>query len=151
VIFVALFLLAALELFVLIQVGSAIGALNTIALVILVSIAGIWLVKRQGISVLRRARSQSAAGRVPANEMLDGLLILVAGFLLLVPGFVTDVVAILFVLPPTRAAVRRMLARRFGAGTHVVRATYSGRIVDDRRGPDDGTGSRRPPPPELDR
>jgi UPF0716 protein FxsA len=106
------------ELFVLLQVGQAIGVLDTIALLVLVSVVGAWLVKREGFSVLRRAQQRVAAGSVPGRELVDGVLILFAGALLLTPGFVTDVAGILLLLPPTRAALRgttvRWLRRRAG-------------------------------------
>jgi UPF0716 protein FxsA len=111
------------ELFVLLQVGQAIGVLDTIVLLVLVSIVGAWLVKREGLGVLRRAQARAAAGAVPGRELVDGVLILFAGALLLTPGFVTDVVGILLLLPPVRAALRgstvRWLRRR--AGVSVVR------------------------------
>jgi UPF0716 protein FxsA len=104
------------ELFVLLQVGQAIGVLDTVALLVVVSIVGAWLVKREGLGVLRRAQEGVAAGAVPGRELVDGVLILFAGALLLTPGFVTDVVGILLLLPPVRAALRgatlRWLRRR---------------------------------------
>lgn len=99
------------ELYVILQVGHAIGVLNTIALLILVSAAGAWLVKREGLSVLRRAQERAQAGAVPGKELVDGVLILFAGALLISPGFVTDVVGILLLLPPVRAAFRGVVGR----------------------------------------
>ena len=99
------------ELYVLIQVGQAVGALNTIAILVAVSVIGGWLVKREGLGVLRRAQEQVNAGRVPGRELVDGVLILFAGALLLTPGFLTDVGGLLLLLPPTRAAVRRVAMR----------------------------------------
>lgn len=111
------------ELFVILQVGSAIGALNTIGLLILVSALGASLVKREGLAVLRRAEDRVRAGAVPGRELVDGVLILFAGALLLTPGFLTDVGGILLLLPPVRAALRgattQFLRRR--AGVHVGR------------------------------
>ena len=104
------------ELFVLIQVGQAIGALPTIGLLIVVSIVGAWLVKREGIGVVRRAQQQVQRGQVPARELVDGVLILFAGALMLTPGFFTDVFGIALLIPPVRAALRTaasaQLARR---------------------------------------
>jgi UPF0716 protein FxsA len=94
------------ELFVLIQVGQAIGALPTIGLLVVVSIAGAWLVKREGLGVVRRAQEQVNRGHVPAKELVDGVLILFAGALLLTPGFFTDVFGIALLIPPVRAALR---------------------------------------------
>lgn len=100
------------ELFVILQVGRAIGALNTIAVLILVSVVGAWLVKREGLGVLRRAQERMSRGAVPGRELVDGVLILFAGALLLTPGFVTDAVAVLLLLPPVRATVRAAATRR---------------------------------------
>jgi UPF0716 protein FxsA len=106
------------ELYVLIQLGHVIGALPTIALLVAVSVVGAWLVKHEGISTLRRAQEQLRNGTVPATELVDGLLILLAGALLVSPGFVTDVFGVLLLLRPVRAAlrstVRKRLARRAG-------------------------------------
>ena len=99
------------ELYVLLQVGHAIGVLNTLGLLILVSIVGAWLAKREGVGVLRRMQAAINAGRVPGTELIDGFLILLAGALMLTPGFLTDILAILLLLPPVRAGVRRTLRR----------------------------------------
>jgi UPF0716 protein FxsA len=99
------------ELFVILQVGQAVGVLDTLALLILISVVGAWLAKREGLGVLRRMQAAVQAGRVPGTELVDGFLILLAGALMLTPGFITDIVAILLLLPPTRAVVRRQLRR----------------------------------------
>lgn len=111
------------ELFVLLQVGRVIGALETIGLLVLVSIAGAWLVKREGIGVLRRAEERLRQGGVPGRELVDGVMILFAGALLLTPGFLTDIVGILLLLPPVRAALRSSVVRwlKLRAGVGVVR------------------------------
>ena len=99
------------ELYVLIQVGQEIGALWTIALLVLVSVIGAWLAKREGFGVWLRMQDQVAAGRMPGIELVDAFLILLAGALLLTPGFVTDLLAIVLLIPPGRALVRRGLRR----------------------------------------
>jgi UPF0716 protein FxsA len=101
------------EIAVIVQVAHAIGALDTIALLILVSIVGAYLTKHEGFVVLRRLRAQVDAGRVPAAELVDGVLVLAAGVLLLVPGFVTAGIGLLVLFPPTRALFRAYLRRRF--------------------------------------
>ena len=89
--FVALaIVVGVVEISVIIQVGQWIGFLNTVGLLLLVSLVGAWLVKRQGLGVMARIREQRSAGRIPATEAFDGALILVAGVLLVIPGFVTD-------------------------------------------------------------
>jgi UPF0716 protein FxsA len=110
--FLAFLVVPLVELYVLLQVGSAIGALNTVVLVVVVGVAGAWLVKREGLGVVRRVRSQVAAGQVPGRELVDGFLILFGGALMLTPGFVTDLVGLALLLPPIRAAARRTLAHR---------------------------------------
>lgn len=104
-----------IELAVIIRVGSDIGALNTIGLLVLMSVAGGWLMRREGIGILQRIQASLAAGGVPGSELVDGVLILFAGALLLTPGFLTDLVGMSLLLPPVRAIVRRILARRFRA------------------------------------
>jgi UPF0716 protein FxsA len=101
------------ELAVIIAVGSEIGVLNTIALLIAVSVVGAWLAKREGLGVLRRIQAQLDAGRMPGTELVDGFLVLFAGVLLLTPGFLTDCLAIALLLPPVRAVVRKTLRRYF--------------------------------------
>jgi UPF0716 protein FxsA len=101
------------ELYVIIQVGQAIGVLPTIAILLLDSLVGSWLLRQQGRAAWRRFNTALAAGRPPANETVDGALIIFGGALLLTPGFLTDILGLVLLLPPSRAVVRRMLARRF--------------------------------------
>jgi len=100
------------EIYVLLQVGHAIGVFNTLGLLILVSMVGAWLAKREGLGVVRRMQRSIESGRVPGAELVDGFLILLAAALMLTPGFLTDIVAIFLLLPPVRAVVRRELRRR---------------------------------------
>jgi UPF0716 protein FxsA len=100
------------ELAVLIQVGQAIGVLETVVLMLLVSVVGAWLVKREGIGVWRRAQRQLEAGQVPGRELVDALLIMLAGAFLLTPGFLSDCAGILLLLPPVRAGLRRLVIAR---------------------------------------
>ena len=120
------------ELYVLIQVGSAIGALNTIALLILMGVAGGWLMKREGLGVVRRVQSQLRAGRVPAAEVVDGFLILFGGALMLTPGFLSDIFGLSLLIPPVRALVRASLGRRLRV--RVIDRPDSGRDGDGRSG-----------------
>jgi UPF0716 protein FxsA len=100
------------ELAVVIQVGQAIGVWWTIALLIADSILGSVLMRSQGRAAWRRFNETTQARRVPAREVLDGGLIMFGGLLLLTPGFITDVLGLLLLIPPTRALVRRALAKR---------------------------------------
>jgi UPF0716 protein FxsA len=99
------------ELAVIIAVGDLIGLLPTLLLLLVVSAAGAWLSKREGLAAWRRFQLALAEGRVPTVEVADGAMILLAGALLLTPGFLTDVVGILLLLPPTRATARRLAPR----------------------------------------
>ena len=101
------------ELAVLIQVGQAIGVWWTIALLVADAILGSLLARSQGRAAWRRFNEALRGGHPPAREVLDGALVLFGGALLLTPGFLTDVLGVLLLLPPTRAVVRAVLVRRF--------------------------------------
>jgi UPF0716 protein FxsA len=128
------------ELTVLVQVAGSIGVLDTFGLLVLVSIVGVWLAKRAGLGVVRRLREAQAAGRVPSREVADGALVLLAGALLLLPGFISDVAGIALLLPPVRAGVRTLALRRFRQRSRLV---VVGRGPGSPRGP----GGRRPGDP----
>jgi UPF0716 protein FxsA len=114
---IALFVVVPIvEIYVIIQVGQAIGALWTIALLIADSIAGSLLMRSQGRAAWRRFQLALSEGRVPAREVLDGVLVIFGGAFLLTPGFVTDIVGAVLLLPPTRAVIRRVVARRVTFG-----------------------------------
>jgi UPF0716 protein FxsA len=102
------------ELYVIIQVGELIGVWWTIALLIADSILGSLLMRAQGRAAWRRFNQAVGAGRVPAREVLDGVLVIFGGALLLTPGFISDILGALLLLPPTRAVARSVLVRRFG-------------------------------------
>lgn len=112
------------ELAVIIQVGHAIGVLPTIALLLAVSFLGSWLVKREGMAVWRRFREQVDSGQVPGKEIADGVMILLAGALLISPGFVTDVFGVLLLLPPVRAVVRAAFVARATSRVRRARRYY---------------------------
>lgn len=119
---VLLFLVVPLaELYVIIQVGQALGALNTIALLIIISAIGAWLVKREGMSVWKRFQRQIEAGAVPGKEIADGVMILFAGALLMSPGFLTDLLGIALLLPPVRAVIRGVLMKQAAKRAGVIR------------------------------
>jgi UPF0716 protein FxsA len=97
------------EIWVIVQVGQAIGVVPTLLLLLADAVVGTWLFRREGRRAWAALREAIAAGRVPAKEVADGALVVVGGAFLLSPGFVTDVVGLLCVLPPTRAFLRRAL------------------------------------------
>ncbi|WP_444931977.1 FxsA family protein [Microbulbifer sp. SSSA002] len=94
--------LPVLEMWVLIAVGSEIGALPTIGLVILTAVAGLTLLRRQGISTLLRAQEKMRSGNIPAKEMVEGIFLAVGGVLLLTPGFITDFFGFICLIPGLR-------------------------------------------------
>jgi UPF0716 protein FxsA len=139
------------ELALIIQVGQEIGVLPTVAILILDSILGSLLMRSQGRLAWRRLNEAMQAGRPPAREVLDGALILFGGALLLTPGFITDILGMTLLVPPTRAVVRRVLARRLlqRMTVSMTSATMRGRPV---RRPDadyEGTAVDVDPPREL--
>ena len=101
------------EIYLIVEVARYVGVLNTVALLILVSVVGAWMVRREGLGILRRAQDELAAGRVPGRQVVDGLLVLVAGALMLTPGFATDALGLAFLFPPSRITVREVLIRWF--------------------------------------
>ena len=100
------------ELALLIQVGQLIGVWWTIGLLIADAVLGSWLLRAQGRAAWRRFNEALGTGRLPHREVLDGVLIIFGGALLLTPGFITDIFGLLFLIPPTRAVMRRLLVRR---------------------------------------
>jgi UPF0716 protein FxsA len=101
-----------IELFVILQVGEAIGVLPTIALLVVDSVLGSVLMRSQGRAAWARFNAALAERRVPAREVVDGVLIVFGGALLLTPGFVTDLLGLSLLLPPTRALLRGVIVRR---------------------------------------
>ncbi len=112
------------EIWVIGQVWGAIGGVATIVLLLVDSVIGAWLVKHQGLGILDRIQRRLAAGSMPTDELIDGGLVLFAGALMLTPGFITDVVGFLFLLPPSRAVLRSVVGRRFRA--RIEAATVTG-------------------------
>jgi len=114
-----------IEVYLLIKVGSLIGPLPTVALLLSISLAGAWLVRHQGFEIMRRIQSELAQGRLPAAELLDGAMVLVGGVLLLTPGFFTDFLGLFFLIPFTRAVIKQLvrlwLQRRLSRGTITIR------------------------------
>src|SRR3954467_13038685 len=126
------------ELAVIIQVGQEIGVWWTIAILIADSILGSLLLRSQGRIAWRRFNVALQAGRPPAREVLDGVLVIFGGAFLLTPGFITDIVGAIFLIPPTRAIVRRLLVKRFSERM-VVAARGRAGTWSTRPGDVDGT------------
>jgi UPF0716 protein FxsA len=102
-----------LELYILIKIGGHIGGLNTVLLVLITAALGAWLARLQGLRTLQQIQTSLARGQIPAEEMIDGVLILAGGILLLTPGVLTDLFALILLFPYTRTHFKRWLRRRF--------------------------------------
>lgn len=102
-----------IEIYLLIKVGSFIGAFNTVVIVILTGLLGAWLARLEGIRTMTRVRESLDRGELPAEEMLDGMLIFMAGAVLLTPGFITDLAGLGILIPKTRYWFKRWLRKRF--------------------------------------
>jgi UPF0716 protein FxsA len=126
--------LPALEIWTLAQVGSRLGWVDTLVVLVLVGVLGAALARNEGLRVVERMRGALAEGRMPEREIVDGLLVLAAGALLVLPGFVSDVLGLLLLFPLTRPLFRGWLARKL-----------RGRMI--RRGPPPGWPPGPPAPP----
>lgn len=135
--FVVFIVFPLLELYVVIQVGSLIGVWPTIALLVVDSLIGAWLLKREGMRAWRALRARLDAGRMPGTELADGVLVVFGGALMLTPGFVTDALGILLILPFTRPLFRRLVT---AWTAHRVSVTVAGGPVP---------GARRSPGPSA--
>jgi UPF0716 protein FxsA len=150
-IFLLLLVLPIIELAVIIEVGSRIGVFPTLGLLILMSIVGAWLLKREGTAAWRRFQEAMGRGEIPTKEATDGAMILFGGALLITPGFLSDVVGMLMILPPSRAVLksgtRKLLGffalKRFGIAGQVGRRVYDARVTKVSRSP-----ATRPVQPE---
>ena len=101
------------ELYILIKIGSHIGGFNTILLVLMTTVLGALLARLQGLRTLRQIQLSLSQGQIPAEELIDGVLILFGGILLVIPGVLTDLFALVLLLPVTRTYFKRWLRRRF--------------------------------------
>ena len=106
-------LIPVVEIYLLIRVGSQFGALTTVVIVIGTGILGASLARIQGLKTMFKVREQLQQGLMPAGEMIDALLIVVAGIVLLTPGFLTDLAGFLLLIPTTRVLFKQWLRRRF--------------------------------------
>lgn len=112
VLFLAFLIVPIIEMAVLIEVGGMIGAIKTIGLVMLTAVIGVWLLRLQGFATLRSVRAKLAAGQLPDTELIEGVFLIIGGALLLTPGFVTDGVGFICLLPWTRKAMARSVLER---------------------------------------
>ncbi len=141
------------ELYVIYKIGDAIGVLPTLLLLVVDSVLGSLLLRSQGRAVWRRFNETMAAGKVPHRELQHGIAVIFGGALLMTPGFLSDILGLLLLLPPTRAVILRLVIRRLAKRAGVPRAGADGRRPR-RRDPDvEGSATEHPPdePPRLQR
>jgi UPF0716 protein FxsA len=131
--FLAFALVPLLELYILIKIGGYLGAFQTVALVVLTALLGVVLARFEGLKTLQQIRNSLAQGIVPAEEMVDAVLIFVGGILLITPGVLTDLCALVLLIPYSRTIFKRWLRRRFDRmiATGNVRLHYYGRSEND--------------------
>lgn len=143
VVLVVLFIVVPLlELYLILRVGEAIGWQWTLLILLADSILGSYLLKSQGRQAWRRFNEATAAGRIPHSEIIDGVLIIFGGAFLITPGFFTDIIGLLLLLPPTRAGFRRIVRKAIERGTVWGRvggvAVRAGQARHDARAPYNG-------------
>jgi len=154
--FFVLLLLPLAELWVILRASDAIGLGPTLLVLVAVSVAGAWLLKREGVATWRRLQATMRRGQMPAQEAIDGALILFGGALLLTPGFITDAAGLLLILPVTRApfkaSARRLIGwfafRRFGMRSVIGRQVWDP-TASRRRRPGDAPSRTTAPAPPL--
>tara|TARA_B100000902_G_C26868578_1_gene696609 strand:- start:83 stop:559 length:477 start_codon:yes stop_codon:yes gene_type:complete len=111
--FAAFLLVPAIELYLIIEVSHQIGFGNTLIGLVFISVIGAWMVKREGLEIIRKTQIELVNGKLPGKQIVEGLLILLAGVLMLTPGFATDAIGLLLLFPLTRIMLRSFLTRRF--------------------------------------
>ena len=116
--FLIFLIVPVIEIWLIIEVGHLIGALPTVAILLAVSVAGAFLAKSQGLRVLVAIRDELAAGRLPGARLLDGAFVLAGGILLLTPGFFTDFIGLLCLIPATRTLLKKWLRRKLERALH---------------------------------
>ena len=131
--FILFVVVPAIELYLLIQIGSVIGAGNTFLLILATGILGSWLAKSQGMATWRALNKRFSQGEIPGKELMDGAIILVCGALLLTPGVMTDAIGLLGLIPASRSAFRFVLKSFFTANPAVGIGVHVGERYNDMR------------------
>lgn len=129
ILFILFFLIPLIEIYILIKVGSVIGAPLTIVSVVFTAVLGAYLIRRQGFKTFARFQGKLHSGEIPAQEIVDGFCLLIAGAFLMTPGFFTDAMGFALLIPPVRALIYRRISQ--SARVHVMKGQ-----AGDRPGPD---------------
>jgi UPF0716 protein FxsA len=126
--FLVFLIVPIIEIYLLIKVGSLIGGLPTVAILLLISLLGAYLVRSQGFRIVTQIREELARGRLPAAQLMDGALVFIGGVLLMTPGFFTDFLGIFFLIPVTRNVIKMWLGlwlqARLSKGSFVMRRRF---------------------------
>jgi len=125
--FLAFTLIPVAEIYLIIKLGGFLGAFNTVAIILLTGFLGAALARQQGLQTMLRVRQSLAEGIMPKEELVDALLIFVAGAVLLTPGFLTDITGLLLLFPPTRFQLKVFLRKKFDqwlAQGHVIQQRF---------------------------
>jgi len=133
------------EIYLLIEVGGYIGAFPTVFLVVFTAVLGAWLLRLQGFATLRRVQASFTRGEIPAIEMIGGVLLLLSGALLLTPGFFTDTIGFLFLLPGFRRMLVLWFLGRVDILKHGFKTKSQGFQEEDGSVPDRSGASRHGP------
>jgi UPF0716 protein FxsA len=126
------------ELWLLLRIGEAVGLGPTLGLVVVTGVTGAWLARHEGARAWRAVQDQLAAGRLPGRELLEAVLVLVAGIVLITPGVITDAVGLALLVRPVRARIAQRIQRRLGASLEVRTIGVADRAAENTTG--------RPPP-----
>jgi len=118
ILFLSFLLIPVIEIWLLIEIGGVIGIGWTLVTIVATALAGAWLVRSQGLAIFGRIQREMAQGRIPTGDMLQGLMLLVAGAVLLTPGFFTDLVGFLLLIPPLRKRLSRWVMTKAAVRVH---------------------------------
>lgn len=133
-------LVPTVELVLLIEVGRRIGTLPTLGLIVVTGVVGATLARHEGLQVLRRIQAELAQGQLPAGSLVDGMIILIAGALLITPGILTDVFGFLCLVPGCRDIVKKVVRKRLERAVRQQQVHVSMHVGDFRDPPQPGTG-----------
>lgn len=127
ILFLSFLLIPVIEIWLLIEIGGVIGIGWTLVTIVATALAGAWLVRSQGLAIFGRIQREMAVGRIPTGEMLQGLMLLVAGAVLLTPGFFTDLVGFVLLIPPLRKRLSRWVMTKAAVRVHSRQAATNHR------------------------
>ncbi|MDE0990774.1 MAG: FxsA family protein [Pseudomonadales bacterium] len=131
------FIIPLVEMIILIEVGGMIGPLPTVGLVVLTAICGVWLLRLEGIATLTRVQEKLQRGEIPESELLEGIMLIIGGALLLTPGFATDIVGFVCLVPGLRRPLAARIIRSTSFGQFQMHRPFQGggfRNTDDQPG-----------------